>query len=241
MSKSIIITTEMTNEERLYSTILNLDSYKEIIGWTCYLNPNQPLLNFFDIRKTNEDYVKTEIAWYNSMRLDVSDIETKAKIWSEIKSRKNKVNSNYGWCIFSEANGYQFNNCIEKLVGNPDTRQACMIYTRPSMHLDAIKDGMKDFMCTNYVQVFIRDRSLKYIVHQRSCDFVYGFFNDFAWHCYVYKLLWAKLKSYNIDLVDDIKDIKNTILYIADSLHIYPKHYEMINKIALAILNQPVK
>ncbi|HDZ5057858.1 TPA: hypothetical protein RTG63_001722 [Campylobacter jejuni] len=224
-----------TNEERLYATIINLAAYKEIIGWKCILSPYQSELNFFNIRKTPKEYVKSELEWYLSCDLDVSKIEKKAKLWSEIKSTKNKVNSNYGWCIFHKDNHLQYTNCIVKLLQNPASRQASMIYTRPSMHMDATTNKMKDFMCTNYVQVLIREDRLVYIVHQRSCDFVYGFFNDFAWHCYVFN----KLEK---DLAKHLKgEGRGTIIYICDSLHIYDKHYEMIDKIAAKILLQGIQ
>lgn len=217
------------NEKKLYKTILELNERKEIIAWKKELNPSQPKLNFFDIRKTSKDYVAKELKWYLSEDLDVSSIEKHARIWSQVKSTKNKINSNYGWCIFSEENFNQYSECLFKLILDANTRQATMIYTRPSMYIDATKDDMKDFMCTNYVQVFIRDSKLQYIVHQRSCDFVYGFFNDFAWHCFVYRQLINDL--YRLEKFK-YKVFPDKITYICDSLHIYPRHYEVINSIA---------
>jgi len=68
-----------------------------------------------------------------------------------------------------------------------------MIYQRPSMQYDFNKNGMNDFICTNYVQLFIRNDALIYIVDMRSNDAIYGFFNDFAWHCYIYKKVYTEL------------------------------------------------
>ena len=207
----------MTNEQRLANTIKRLQSEREIIGWSEYLDASQHLLDF-GVRKTPEHYVKAELEWYNSMSLNIDGIKAHAKLWKDICATDNTINSNYGWCIFSKENGSQYDNVIHKLKTQQDTRQGTMIYTRPSMHKDAIRDGMKDFMCTCYTQSFIRNNKLKYIVHQRSCDFIYGFFNDFAWHCYVYNKM---LKELNVD--------ESLILYICDSLHIYPKHYDLLN------------
>lgn len=207
----------MTNEQRLIKTIKQLQSKHEIIGWSELLDPTQPLLDF-GVRKTPEKYVEAELKWYNSMSLSIDGIKDHAKLWKEICATDNTINSNYGWCIFSKDNGSQYDNVVDKLKSNRDTRQATMIYIRPSMHVDAIRDGMKDFMCTCYVQCFIRQNRLKYIVHQRSCDFIYGFFNDFAWHCYVYN-----------KLLNDLQVNVSNMLYICDSLHIYPKHYDLLN------------
>ena len=60
-----------------------------------------------------------------------------------------------------------------------------MIYTRPMIWLDAWKNGMNDFICTNNVQYFIRDNKLVTCVYMRSNDAVFGYNNDFAWQKYV--------------------------------------------------------
>lgn len=212
----------MTNEVRLLDTIVSLNEDKEIIDWRVELDPSQPFLDF-GVRQTPVKYVEAELKWYYSESLSVEFIEKYAKIWSTIKSSEGLVNSNYGWCIFSKANGSQYSNVLEKLIHNPQTKRACMIYTRPSMHEDSCYKGMKDFMCTNYVQTFIRDNRLIYIVHQRSCDFIYGFFNDFAWHCHVYMKLLndLRLQGYSSLEVSDIS-------YHCDTLHVYPRHYALL-------------
>lgn len=55
-----------------------------------------------------------------------------------------------------------------------------MIYQRPQMQFQYNKNGMNDFICTNYAQLFIRNNKLIYIVDMRSNDAIFGFFNDFA-------------------------------------------------------------
>ena len=73
-----------------------------------------------------------------------------------------------------------------------------MIYNRPSIHYDSIKDGMNDFICTMYNSFYIRNNKLYSIYNMRSNDIIYGFFNDFYWSCYVYmKLYNYLLLTYN--------------------------------------------
>ncbi len=60
--------------------------------------------------------------------------------------------------IFSEDNVSQYQNVLQELGENPDSRRANMIYTRPHIWLDYYIDGMNDFICTNSVQYFIRDK-----------------------------------------------------------------------------------
>ena len=81
------------------------------------------------------------------------------KIWQFCASKddKQEINSNYGWCVFSEANGNQYENCLKKLQADPNSREAMLIYTRPSIHHDAVENGKHDFICTNYSHFFIRN------------------------------------------------------------------------------------
>ena len=106
----------------------------------------------------NQDYIERELQWYKSMSLNVNDIPGgPPEIWKRVATTYGRINSNYGWCIYSKENGNQYENVLDELTRNPDTRRATMIYTRPSMHYDYNRDGMSDFMCTNAVQYLIRD------------------------------------------------------------------------------------
>jgi len=168
----------------------------EILTEKILLNPNQPIINF-NIKKTNEEYCKKELNWYLSKSLSIKKYVDDIKIWNEVCTKdKNKlINSNYGWCIFSQDNYNQYKNCLKELLININSRRAMMIYTRPSMWKDYNKNGMSDFICTNCIQCFIRNNKLIYVIEQRSCDFIFGFFNDFYWHCYVYNKLLIELRE----------------------------------------------
>lgn len=100
------------------------------------------------IRKPSYEYIKREIEWYKTMSLYVDDIPGETpKIWKDVSDKNGKINSNYGWCIFSEENGSQYNYVLNELSKNPNSRRAAMIYNRPSMHTDFNKNGMNDFLC----------------------------------------------------------------------------------------------
>lgn len=169
------------------------------------------------------EYADREIEWYKSMSLNVNDIPGKTpKIWESCATKDGYINSNYGWCIFSDDNYNQYNNCLNALISDENTRQACMIYNRPNMQYDATRDGMHDFMCTFAVQVFIRNGILIYDVLMRSNDAVYGFKNDLYWHKFVINKLLNDLKNANID----IKDYK--INWHAGSLHLYESGFKYL-------------
>lgn len=168
--------------------------------------------------KPNHSYIEREIEWYKSMSLDVNDIpgETPA-VWKQVATPDGRINSNYGWCIWSQENGEQYNNVLHELRQKPTSRRATMIYTRPSMWVDYSRDGMSDFMCTNVVQYVIRDQALHAIVQMRSNDVFYGYRNDYAWNEYVLKML-----SYDLDVSPGI------IYWNVGSLHVYERNFNLV-------------
>lgn len=166
----------------------------------------------------NEDYIDRELRWYKSKSLNVNDIPGKVPaIWQQVADKDGFINSNYGWCIWSEENGGQYWKVYQELSANPNSRRAVMIYTRPSMHEDYNRNGMSDFMCTNAVQYLIRDDTLIAVVQMRSNDVVFGYRNDYAWQNHVVKLMAAAL---GID--------KTKIIWNVGSLHVYERHFDKV-------------
>ena len=185
------------------------------------------------VREPNYDYAKREIEWYESQSLNVNDIPGGAPtIWKQVATSLGYINSNYGWCIFGEDNGKQYEHCLKSLLKDHMTRQAVMIYTRHQMQTDWNKNEMHDFMCTHYVHCFLNEvqhpennvevYELKYIVYQRSCDAVFGFNNDFQWHKYVYDKLYNDLIEAGIPMSEN----KPFIEYNCGSLHVYDRHFK---------------
>jgi thymidylate synthase len=168
--------------------------------------------------KPNHSYIEREIEWYKSMSLNVNDIpgETPA-VWKQVATPDGRINSNYGWCIWSRENGEQYNNVLRELRQKPTSRRATMIYTRPSMWVDYSRDGMSDFMCTNAVQYVIRDQALHAIVQMRSNDVFYGYRNDFAWNEYVLKIL-----------ASDLDVSPGLIHWNVGSLHVYERNFNLV-------------
>ena len=177
----------------------------------------------------NDDYLNREMEWYKSQSRKVSDMSDPVpEIWQNMVDDKGMVNSNYGWCVFSEENGNQYNSCRNELLMNRDSRRATMIYQRPSMHVDATANGMNDFICTNCAHVLIRDNNLIYTVNMRSSDAIYGYKYDLKWHEYVYEKLFQ-------DLVQTYPVLTyHNLLWFAHLLHIYAKHRYLIDESAQA-------
>lgn len=182
------------------------------------------------IREPNYDYAKREIEWYDSQSLNVNDIPGETpKIWKQVADKNGIINSNYGWVIYSPQNFLQYQNCFESLCKDPHTRQAVMIYNRPSMQYENSMNGMHDFMCTFSTQVFLNDngdcQQLDYIVNMRSNDAVFGYDNDVLFHREIQRRLCEDLsKHFNEQIVP------GDIIWNAGSLHVYERHFKFLNE-----------
>ena len=166
----------------------------------------------------NQDYVERELAWYMSMSLNVNDIPGgPPAIWKQVADKNGYINSNYGWCIFSKDNNFQFNNVVNVLSEHPNSRRAVMIYTNPRMWYKYNENGRSDFMCTNVVQYMIRKGELHAVVQMRSNDVVFGYKNDYAWQEFVLDNLCANL------------NVKHgSITWQVGSLHVYERHFHLV-------------
>lgn len=177
------------------------------------------------------DYISREIGWYDSMSRRVIDMMTPPvpPIWKQIADENGDVNSNYGRLVYHKDNGGQFQQVARTLRNSPMSRQAVMIYTRPDIHATA--GG--DFICTNVVQYLIREGRLHAIVQMRSNDAVFGYRNDYAWQRVVMVRLLRELKATagaafptNAEILSTLK--MGTITWQVGSLHIYPRHYPLL-------------
>lgn len=187
------------------------------------------------VREPNKEYFQRELKWYQTESLNVNDIPDGApKMWKSCATPDGYINSNYGWMIWSKDNCEQYKHCLQKLIEDPHTREACMIYNRPSMQEEYNKNGMHDFCCTYAVQCFLNEDNseryhLKYIVYMRSNDAVFGFDNDALWHMHVQERLARDLFS-NIPTLTGIAGpiICDPIIWNAGSLHVYERHFKFL-------------
>lgn len=177
----------------------------------------------FILREPNEEYIKREIAWYESTSLNVNDIEPPVpQIWKNVATPAGFIQSNYGWCVYSQGNYDQFGRCLAQLKNDKFSRRATMIYNRPNMQYAYNLDGMSDFMCTYAVQYMIRNNKLDAYVYMRSNDAVFGYNNDFAWQEHVLIKLFE-------GIVGTYPEIQcGDIFWNAASLHVYERHFDLL-------------
>lgn len=199
----------------------------EVLAQQMVLDPLQPFLNFNNVKKSNKKYIQKELDWYLSENLSIIGHVDDIKIWNEVctKDSKKEVNSNYGYLLFNKGNGSQYQNCLNVLKKDKSSRNGIIVYNRPSIYKDYLRDGMHDMICTMFSHFLIRNNKLHMIHVMRSNDLIFGFMNDFAWCCFIYQNMYS-------DLTDTYKDLKvGNIYWQSDSMHVYERHFNILKNI----------
>ena len=168
----------------------------------------------------NQDYIDAELAWYESQSTNINDIyidKDPPKAWQMSANRHGEINSNYGHLIFSDKYHNQFEQVVDELRRNKDSRRASMVYQRPSIWVEYNDNCKNDFICTNAVTYYIRDNELHSVVQMRSNDVIFGYRNDYAWQEYV---LYA--------LADELKVDTGQMYWQVQNLHVYERHFDLV-------------
>lgn len=182
------------------------------------------------IRPTKQEWLDRELEWYKNMSLNVNDIPGGApKKWKECADTNGYINSNYGWMVFSKENYSQYDHCLAELVKDTATRQATMLFTRPSMWNDAFVDTRYDFCCTYAHQCFLNWNQeyeqyyLDYSVIMRSNDAIFGYNSDANFAKYLQTSLCNDLQeALNVTVVP------GDIIWNAMSLHVYESFWKYL-------------
>lgn len=192
---------------------------KELIYGQIEINPILPFANFKD-RKFNHKYFAGELAWYLGRNNDINYINQFSNFWKGITNPgTNEINSNYGTLLF----GDQLLWCLDSLKKDKNTRQAIAFLNQPKFQFE----GNKDFVCTMYLNFFIRDNKLNMKVQMRSNDIFYGLTFDAPFFAFVHQHVYLWLK-------DDYTDLElGTYTHFADNIHFYEQHFELADKIKL--------
>ena len=166
----------------------------------------------------DQDYVERELEWYLNQSLYVDDIPGKVpKIWKDIAANDGTILSNYGYLFMSEGNGSQLAHVVDHIKREPEGRRAVAVYTNPDVHTLWNHDGRRDMICTTAVCYYPRGGQVHAVVSMRSGDSVFGFRNDLAW------------QRYALGMVCEQTGLEpGEIVWQAGSLHIYRRHYWMI-------------
>lgn len=206
-------------------------------------NPRNRIINFPD-RKTNLKYLVGELIWYFGGDNYPDGILPYSKFWANITNSGNEVgyepgtiNSNYGNRLFGHCDLpafqrrtdnydgvqqlFQWNDTIELLTKDKDSRQAIL-----NIHIPSDRhEGNKDVACTLTLQFFIRENALHMIVNMRSNDIILGFTNDVFQFTMLQEAMMLELRKVYPELE------LGRYYHNAGSMHIYDRHFEMAAKI----------
>ena len=168
----------------------------------------------------NVPYIDAELDWYLGCSTNINDIRYKdepPKAWQYAANEYGEINSNYGKLIFDDKYYRQFDNVVNELKYEPDSRRAVMIYNRPSIWTEFDENGKNDFICTNAVSYYIRDGYLQSVVQMRSNDVVFGYKNDYAWQRYVMNMV-----------ANEVDCEVGTLTWQVQNLHVYERHFDLV-------------
>jgi thymidylate synthase len=186
---------------------------------TLKLDPYYPLMNF-ESRKFNWKYFIGELWWYLSENTDINIINEFSSFWRDLVDEYNSVNSNYGYIINSRQNKSQFKWAYDALMADRSTRQAIMVFNTPAYQ----REGVKDFVCTMYVNFWIRDNMLNMKVQMRSNDIFYGLQYDAPFFSIIHQSMYLLLREkYDIGL--------GTYYHCSDNTHYYQRHFSLADQI----------
>lgn len=183
---------------------------------TLELNPNFPIIDF-EARAFNWKYFMGELAWYLLRDTNIDYINQFSNFWKGIANDAGHINSNYGHILFGEQIQWAYN----ALKKDSNTRQAICFVNQPRYQYE----GNKDFVCTMYLNFWIRDNKLNMKVQMRSNDIFYGLTYDAPFFAFVQQTMWHWLK----DTYPTLEIGK--YYHCTDNIHYYEKHFPIAEKI----------
>jgi len=173
-------------------------------------------------RKFSMHYMIAELLWYISGSNSTEWISNYSSFWKHISDDGTTANSAYGSRIFkkhdriSNKEFVQWDYIIKELKDDPDSRRAVIHIRSPA---DSIHAKL-DVPCTLSLQFFIRNGKLHQVVSMRSSDLILGIAYDIPAFTFLQEMLALEL---DVGL--------GTYTHISNSLHIYEKHFEMVEEI----------
>jgi thymidylate synthase len=209
---------------------------------TLDIDPLHPLMDFED-RKFNWKYFAGELAWYISKDNRIDFINNFSTFWSGLTDT-GRINSNYGTILLDvhpsqkDANfdgsgipGKAYHSQLEwaynSLKKDKDSRQAVAFLNCPYYQYE----GNRDFVCTMYLNFWIRHDRLDMKVQMRSNDIFFGLSYDAPWFSLVHQSMYLELKK----IYPELK--LGMYYHTADNIHYYERHFDLVEK----IITSPVK
>jgi len=196
---------------------------KEFLNTALVMENPQACLYENEVRSSQRKYVAGELLWYYAGRKDVQFITKFSKFWEALQNPDGTANSAYGHLIFKNEtiHGFtQFEWVVKSLLKDLNTRQAVMHLNLPTHQYE----GNKDFVCTMYINFHVREGKLHMSVHMRSNDVITGTPTDVAF--------FSTLQMQVLFMINQVHPEigLGTYTHIADSYHVYDRHYDLIER-----------
>jgi thymidylate synthase len=194
------------------------------------LNPLDRL-PYIEQRDFSISYFVAESLWYLSGNDSTDWISNYSSFWKNISDDGTTANSAYGARIFKPhariASGVndswtQWDYVLNELLADPDSRRAVVHIRSPQDSLLATKD----VPCTLSLQFFLRNDKVHMIVSMRSSDLILGIAYDVPAFTLFQELLANQL-SEKLNRKIDVGEYT----HVSNSLHIYEKHFKMVDEI----------
>ena len=209
---------------------------KEILGYQFkILNPLNRI-PYIRGRELSIHYMIAELLWYLSGNNSTDWISNYSTFWSKISDDGKTANSAYGSRIFKHHSyqGQPIDGDVDgglwtqweyikgELKNDPDSRRAVIHIRMPQ---DS-KYAKLDVPCTLSLQFFVRNDKVHMITSMRSSDVILGLAYDVPAFTIFQELLALQLTS---ELGRPIGLGEYT--HLSASIHVYERHFKMIEKI----------
>lgn len=209
---------------------------------TLDIDPLRPLMDF-EHRNFNWRYFAGELAWYISKDNSIDFINNFSTFWSGLTDN-GKINSNYGTILLGDhpsTPNVQDNPTVRTF--NPGVNQLEWVYNSLKKDKDSRQavaflncpyyqyEGNRDFVCTMYLNFWIRHDRLDMKVQMRSNDIFFGLSYDAPWFSLVHQSMFLELKK----IYPELK--LGMYYHTADNIHYYERHFDLVDK----IITSPIK
>lgn len=190
------------------------------------------------IGQVNPDWVRRELAWFNSGSDKLEDMEGPVpKLFQACAGWDGKVNSAYGYILFGKGELLPDPPTLyERILLTLEheglaTRHAIAIISDRDIHELASWNGRHDFICTNALNIMVdADNRLHIIAQMRSMDAVFGYRADYSmWDDLMRRLLADLGRS---AVLGDVEIERGNITFQVANLHVYPRHFQLLSDTA---------
>lgn len=190
---------------------------REIYFKQMAIDPLHPIMDY-NGRRFPYYYLAGELAWYLSMDRDPGYILEFSKFWEALRNDDGTVNSNYGNLLFPE----QLRLAKDEIINDINTRRGVAFISKPEFQLN----DARDFVCSMYLNFFVRENTLHMALKIRSNDIIYGLTYDAPFFSFVLQHMYMWLRD------EKYPDLKlGTYFHFADNIHYYERHFDMVDRI----------